>query len=55
MQDGVLIPAFYEIVGDYEQKFAEAERGSSLPDNPDMEAIENFVESVNRRVVLGEI
>ena len=55
MQDSVLVPAFYEVVEDYEQKFAEAERGSWLPDNPDMEAIEHFVESVNRRVVLEEI
>jgi tetrahydromethanopterin S-methyltransferase subunit F len=28
---------------------------SSLPDNPDMRAIEEFVESINRRVVTGEI
>ena len=55
MQDSVLIPAFYEIVEDYERRFAEAERDSRLPDNPDMEAIENFVERVNRRVVLEEI
>ena len=55
MQDSVLIPAFYEIVEDYERRFAEAERGSRLPDNPDMEAIEHFVESVNRRVVWEEI
>lgn len=55
MQDSVLVPAFYEIVEDYERRFAEAERDSSLPDNPDMEAIEQFVESVNRRVVLETI
>ena len=55
MKDSVLIPAFYEIVEDYERRFAEAEQGSRLPDNPDMKAIEQFVESVNRRVVLEDI
>ena len=55
MQDSVLVPAFYEIVENYERRFAEAERSSRLPDNPDMEAVGQFVESVNRRVVLEEI
>ena len=55
MKDSVLIPAFYEIVEDYERRFAEAEQGSRLPDNPDVKAIEQFVESVNRRVVLEDI
>ena len=55
MRDSVLVPAFYEIVADYEQRFHDAEMNSSLPDNPDMRAIEEFVESINRRVVTGEI
>lgn len=55
MQGSTLIPAFYEIVSDYETRFQEAERNSLLPDQPDMEAIGRFVEDVNRRVVTGEI
>ena len=55
MRDGVLIPAFYEIVSDYEKRFAEAEEHSRLPDNPDLEAVGRFMESVNRRVVNEEI
>ena len=55
MRDSVLVPAFYEIVADYERRFHDAEMNSSLPDNPDMRAIEEFVESINRRVVTGEI
>jgi hypothetical protein len=55
MQEGILSPAFYEIVSDYEHRFAEAEAASMLPDNPDLAAVESFVESINRRVVLGEI
>ena len=54
MKDNVLIPDFYEIVSDYERRFREAERNSALPDNPDMEQVEEFAESVNRRVVAGE-
>jgi hypothetical protein len=55
MRENVLIPTFYEIVTDYEQRFHDAEMKSALPDNPDMRAIEEFVESINRRVVTGEI
>ena len=55
MQDSVLTPAFYEIVSDYEHRFAEAEAHSALPDNPNMAAVETFVESINRRVVMEEI
>ena len=55
MQENALIPAFYEIVTDYEQRFQEAESHSILPDNPDMKAIGTFVESINRCVVTGEI
>ncbi len=55
VQGGVLTPAFYEIVSDYERRFAEAEAGSRLPDNPDMEAVGRFVEGINRRVVMEDI
>ena len=55
MREGILTPAFYEIVTDYERRFHEAEKISALPDNPDMEAVAAFVESINRRVVTGEI
>lgn len=54
MKDGILIPEFYEIVTDYENRLAEAVKKSKLPESPDMAVIEDFVESINRRVVLGE-
>lgn len=54
MTDGVFIPAFYGIVSDYEKRFAEAESRSSLPENPDMEAVGRFVESINRRAITEE-
>ena len=55
MRENVLTPAFYEIVADYEKRFQEAEKNRVLPDNPDMDAVGAFVESINRRVVTGEI
>ena len=55
MEGSVLTPAFYEIVADYERRFHEAEVHSLLPDQPDVEAVGAFVESINRRVVTGEI
>ncbi|MCR5160240.1 MAG: nucleotidyltransferase domain-containing protein [Lachnospiraceae bacterium] len=51
MEGGVLVPAFYDIVADYEQRFERAEKESALPENPDMEAVEAFVEKINRQAV----
>ena len=55
MKEGILIPAFYEIVTDYERRFHEAEKSSILPDHPDMDAVGAFAMSINRRTVTGEI
>lgn len=51
MKDSILNDEFYKVVADYEKRFAEAERNSSLPDSPDMERVEAFVENVNRRII----
>ena len=51
MRDDRMLPEFYEIVAEYKSRFEEAARGSRLPENPDQEKVEAFVESVNRRVV----
>lgn len=55
MKDGMLTPEFYEIVSDYEARFAEAESHSTLPENPDIEAVGKFVETINRYVITGEL
>ncbi|MBR6090005.1 MAG: nucleotidyltransferase domain-containing protein [Anaerolineaceae bacterium] len=52
MADGIMTDDFYEIVSEYQKRFEEAERRSTLPDTPDMKAVSAFVESVNRHVVL---
>ena len=46
---------FYEIVNDYEKKLEYAKQNTNLPDSPNYKAINEFVASVNERVVKGEI
>lgn len=55
MENGVMTPGFYEIVTEYENRFAEAEKRTHLPEEPDMAAVSRFVESVNRRIVTEEV
>ena len=44
---------FYEILRDYEKRTELAAQSSRLPDAPDMERVEAFVERVNRRAIGG--
>ena len=53
--DGTFSPEFYEILKEYEGKLDEASRRTKLPDEPDMAAVERFVERVNRFAVTGEL
>jgi Predicted nucleotidyltransferase len=55
LPDGSFSAEFYDILEEYERKFAEASRSTSLPDNPDMDAVGSFVERVNRFAVTGEL
>lgn len=52
-EDGTFDVEFYDILEDYERRLETATKNSILPDNPDMERVEAFVESVNRRVIKG--
>lgn len=45
------IPEFYEMVDEYERRLKYDAENTSLPDNPDYKRINEFVESVNERVV----
>ena len=49
------IPEFFEMVDEYEKKLEYAKQNTSLPDNPNYKEINEFVASVNERVVNGEI
>ena len=48
------IPEFYEMVDDYEKKLDYAKLNTNLPDSPDYKKINEFVMSVNERVVKNE-
>ena len=49
------IPEFYEMVDEYEKRLEYAKNNTNLPDNPDYRVINEFVASVNERVVKGEV
>ena len=51
LPDGTYRSEFFEMVNDFEQRLAYAKNNTGLPDHPDMKLVEDFVMSVNRRVV----
>ena len=54
-EDGTFSPAFYDILEEYERKLDEASVKTTLPDNPDMDKVEKFVERINRFAITGEL
>ena len=54
-EDGTFQEEFYEMLSDYEKKLHYAAEHTELPDNPDMEAVGRFVESVNRRAIMEDL
>ena len=53
-EDGTYRFEFFELVNEYEKRLDYAVDNSSLPVQPDLKLIEEFVMSVNERVVTGE-
>ena len=49
------VSEFYEMVDEYEKRLDYAKENTDLPDSPDYKKINEFVASVNERVVKGEI
>lgn len=49
------IAEFYEMVDEYKKRLDYAKENTDLPDSPDYKKINEFVASVNERVVKGEI
>lgn len=49
------IAEFYDMVEDFEDKLARAKQTTQLPENPDYKKIQEFVMSVNERIVKGEV
>lgn len=50
-EDKTFSKEFYDILSDYEKRLETATKHTSLPDNPDMEKVEQFVEYVNRKAI----
>ncbi len=55
LSDGTFSAEFYELLEEYEHRLDEAVKKTTLPDNPDMDKVEKFVERVNRYAVTGEL
>lgn len=53
-EDGTFDKEFYDILADYETRLEKATKESVLPDNPDMEKIEEFVEDINKKAIEGD-
>lgn len=49
------LPEFMEIVNEFEKRLDYAKDNTSLPEVPDYDAIDEFVMSVNERIVRGEV
>ena len=49
------VPEFFEMVDEYEKRLDYARKNTSLPEEPDIRKINDFVASVNERVVKGEL
>lgn len=54
-EDGLPTIEFYGIVGKYQTRFEYAKQNTDLPDNPNYKDINEFLASVNERIVKGEI
>ena len=52
-KDSHPVPEFYEMVSEYDNRLKYAAENSSLPDKPDYDAINEFLMSVNERIVKG--
>jgi predicted nucleotidyltransferase len=52
-KDSQPLPEFYEMVNEYEKRLEYAAENTSLPEKPNYDAINEFLMSVNERVVKG--
>lgn len=54
-EDGTFREEFYELVSDYEKKLAYAAEHTALPEEPDLAKVQDYVMSVNEKVIRDEI
>lgn len=53
-EDKTFSKEFYEILSEYEKRLDRATASTYLPDNPDMDKVEKFVERINRKAIEGD-
>ena len=53
-EDHTFTSEFYDILNHYERELERTTKESLLPDNPDMDKVEAFVEYVNRKAIEGD-
>jgi predicted nucleotidyltransferase len=53
--DGTFTNEFYEMLADYEKRLDYAAKNTSLPEEPDLKKVEDFVMGVNEKVVRDDI
>ena len=54
-EDGTYDSSFYDFRNELEKRFKYAAENTSLPEKADMGKIEDFVYSVNEKVIRGEV
>ena len=54
-ENGDFSDEFYEMLADYEKRLDYAAQNTVLPDEPDMDEVQEYVMKVNRRVVTDEL
>ena len=54
-QDNQVLPEFYDIVNEYEKRLAYDKENTDLPEKPNYKKINEFMASVNEKIIKGEI
>jgi len=54
-ENGTYDSSFFEMLEEYKKRFSYAAENTSLPDNPNIKKIEEFVMDINRKIIKGEI
>ena len=53
--DGLMTKEFFDLLKEYECKFEEAQKTTTLPDNPDRAAIKDLLYETNKTYIMGKI
>ena len=53
-ENGIIRQDFWDLVNEYEKRFEHAKKNTNLPDTPNYKMVEDFVISVNERVINGK-